>query len=194
MIGDIIILQDGCGRRRTHVYVCCEYCTTIFPKPKRFVSPGKRNFCKRSCQSEFNKNRIVAKCAVCGKIVERRARLNKSGLVFCCQDHKNMAQSHKYNRVLKCGPITATSNYRALALAEYGEKCAWCNETIKKLLDTHHIDHNRANGDLSNLIMLCIRCHALETRGLVVIKDRMPVAVGAIPLDKLLILECDMAR
>jgi hypothetical protein len=38
--------------------------------------------------------------------------------------------------------------------------CAWCG-AVQKLM-THHLDHNRLNNDLSNLIVICRRCHQLH--------------------------------
>lgn len=32
------------------------------------------------------------------------------------------------------------------------------------MLDVHHIDGNRKNGKADNLEVLCVWCHALETR------------------------------
>lgn len=37
------------------------------------------------------------------------------------------------------------------------DKCEWCGS--KKNLCVHHIDGNRYNNDLSNLITVCKRCH-----------------------------------
>lgn len=47
----------------------------------------------------------------------------------------------------------------------YG-KNHWCKryESETKMLDVHHRDGNRSNNKLSNLEVLCVWCHALETR------------------------------
>ena len=37
------------------------------------------------------------------------------------------------------------------------DKCEWCGS--KKNLCVHHIDGNRYNNDLTNLITVCKRCH-----------------------------------
>lgn len=37
------------------------------------------------------------------------------------------------------------------------DKCEWCSS--KKNLCVHHIDGNRYNNDLNNLITVCKRCH-----------------------------------
>ena len=143
MVGDIVILRDRTGKRRTHIYVNCDHCGKLFPKVKRFLRDGKRNFCNKSCQSSFTKNRIITKCAVCSKIVERRNRSTKSGLVFCCQDHKNIAQSYKCGRLLKCGVDNQGVGYRVRALATYGEKCEWCSRLFKEHTDNMEDNYER---------------------------------------------------
>jgi hypothetical protein len=60
------------------------------------------------------------------------------------------------------------NSYRVRALTYYGEKCSndKCPFDIveKKMLDVHHIDRNRKNNKTENLRVLCVWCHALETR------------------------------
>lgn len=33
------------------------------------------------------------------------------------------------------------------------------------MLDVHHVDGDRSNGEIANLAVLCVFCHALITRG-----------------------------
>ena len=51
-------------------------------------------------------------------------------------------------------------SYRSKALAFYDPSCSICgyNEDIA-LLEVHHIDENRKNNELDNLIVLCPMCH-----------------------------------
>ena len=46
------------------------------------------------------------------------------------------------------------------ALAYYPNKCSVCNynEDVS-ILEVHHIDENRKNNKLENLIILCPNCH-----------------------------------
>ena len=51
-------------------------------------------------------------------------------------------------------------NYRKLAFRNYEHKCAVCGYAEDAdLLEVHHIDENRSNNKLSNLIILCPLCH-----------------------------------
>jgi hypothetical protein len=47
--------------------------------------------------------------------------------------------------------------YREKCIAEYGEVCQNCEENVNVVV--HHIDHDRTNNDLDNLIPLCATCH-----------------------------------
>jgi 5-methylcytosine-specific restriction endonuclease McrA len=44
-----------------------------------------------------------------------------------------------------------------------GESCRMCGNKID--LQVHHIDENRQNNQMSNLIILCRSCHSKQHRG-----------------------------
>jgi len=50
------------------------------------------------------------------------------------------------------------SSYRWKALQEYGRECAKCRDGDE--LVVHHIDGDRSNNELENLVVLCRSCHA----------------------------------
>lgn len=49
------------------------------------------------------------------------------------------------------------SNYREKAIEQFGERCTFCGETED--VQIHHIDGDRTNDDLSNLLPVCLQCH-----------------------------------
>ena len=51
-------------------------------------------------------------------------------------------------------------DYRKIAFNDYEHKCAVCgwNED-ERILEVHHIDSNRENNEIDNLIILCPTCH-----------------------------------
>lgn len=116
----------------------------------------------------MNKKTIV-QCAQCSKDVEKylSKMKSKSGLYFCNRKCKEKAQ--------KLGGIKAIQpphykgegrhNYRARALDFYGRICAKCEyANNEKMLDVHHTNGNRNNNKIENLEVLCVWCHACETR------------------------------
>lgn len=123
---------------------------------------------------------IDCECAYCHQHFKRspsKANQSKSGLLFCCREHKDLAQrlgSGKQFDVMRpphyqdLEDITfgTINTYRALAFRNYEHKCAICNwNEDEDILQVHHIDENRENNQINNLIILCPNCHAKLTFG-----------------------------
>lgn len=132
------------------------------------IRTGGCPLCQEERKNErYKNNRIEVECAYCGKkIIKPISKLenSRSGLYFCCREHKDLAQRldsgvqfdairpEHYNDII--------SDYRKLAFRNYEHQCAICNYAEDKdLLEVHHIDENRSNNELSNLIILCPLCH-----------------------------------
>jgi len=49
-------------------------------------------------------------------------------------------------------------DYRQKAIEEYGERCNICEST--RNIRVHHIDGDRDNNELGNLLVVCTPCHA----------------------------------
>lgn len=52
-------------------------------------------------------------------------------------------------------------NYRKLAFATYPPVCAHCGFGITAVLEVAHIDGNRQNNEIANLVILCPNCHKM---------------------------------
>lgn len=125
------------------------------------------------CQKEnknflYENNRQEVMCSYCGKaFIKSLSRLNnsKSGLHFCCREHKDLAQriesgdSFQSMRPSHYDKVNSKT-YREKAFRNNQHCCAVCgwNEDID-VLEVHHIDENRLNNDIVNLIILCPICH-----------------------------------
>lgn len=174
---EIVTKVDPSGYSRKYAVLLCNGCDKSFEKQLRFVKRDCYNYCTHKCSADVRKNRIKLSCVLCGiEVIRPIGQKNKTGLVFCSQKCKNEAQSVECGRMLQCGPSSDKTAYRNKALAYYPKCCEWCKFPILELLDIHHIDHDRNNNDLTNLIVLCVMCHAMETRNLVTIVNRLPVA------------------
>lgn len=53
--------------------------------------------------------------------------------------------------------------YRARALSEHGEKCQVCGASDE--IEVHHVDGDRSNNDLENLVPLCENHHQAVHNG-----------------------------
>ena len=72
-------------------------------------------------------------------------------------------------------------NYRRLAFGHYDPLCAHCGFGIAAVLEVAHIDCDRANNDISNLVILCPNCHKMHdldiisTETIIQMRDRPKV-------------------
>lgn len=114
----------------------------------------------------FSDSRTKVSCAYCGKEFMRansKISNSKSGLYFCCREHKDLAQRIE-NGFVNIWPehyskITG-KNYREKAFRAYEHCCAICGwDEDDDVLEVHHIDENREHNEESNLIILCPTCH-----------------------------------
>lgn len=119
-------------------------------------------------------------CDYCGKEFYRtksKESNSKSGLHFCCREHKDLAQRLDSGKEFDCmrpNHYGQGVNYRSLALDRQDHKCAICNydgDGDISLLDVHHIDSDRNNNGIDNLIILCPICHRKITSGKYILSE-----------------------
>jgi len=58
-------------------------------------------------------------------------------------------------------------NYRKLAFEKYPSVCAHCGFGVADVLEVCHIDCQRSNNDVSNLVILCPTCHKMHDLDLI---------------------------
>jgi predicted restriction endonuclease len=85
--------------------------------------------------------------------------------------------------------IAQRANYRKLAFAHYEQLgqivCAHCGFGIRDVLEVAHLDCDRSNNDVSNLVILCPTCHKMldldliTTATIILMRDRRKVVVWA---------------
>ncbi len=72
-------------------------------------------------------------------------------------------------------------NYRKLAFESYDPVCAHCGFGIPAVLEVAHIDCNRQNNAVENLVILCPNCHKMHdldwisTETIIQMRDRPKV-------------------
>lgn len=117
-------------------------------------------YCSNECAWNARKKDVKKMCANCGKeflAKTYRTKQSKSGNVFCsksCSNSFNNRFRKKYS----------VNTYRRIAFENFEHKCHLCgwNED-ERILEVHHIDENRKNNNLNNLIILCPICHRYLT-------------------------------
>jgi hypothetical protein len=126
---------------------------------KKFVHISSRcnkaKYCSRKCyhKSQIGKGNKEFKCKYCNNIFFDSASTNR---VYCSRKCINKEQKEifkpSYTTVRKCMVVRNMINEC--------EKCKY-NE-IPQILGIHHIDKNRNNNCINNLMVLCPNCHSIE--------------------------------
>ena len=146
----------------------CELCSKEFSTTSQNLKRGFGRFCSSECRNSRNQTSYT--CSYCNVVftsgISRRNK-SKTNHHFCSNDCKYKAASS-----LKCSYKTGPRpkeiglhTYRNRALLLLKNECVRCgyHEHVE-LLDVDHIDSNRQNNDISNLQILCVKCHAIKTR------------------------------
>lgn len=148
-----------------------------------------RGSCEKCSQEKINEIfkdlREDVECAYCGQSITRsksKLQNSKSGLYFCCREHKDLAQQigsgEQFDDMRPPHFGDVRRGYRTIAFKHYPHECAVCGyhdyDDIS-LLDVHHIDSNRDNNDIDNLIILCPNCHRKLTFNQYILIDRKQI-------------------
>ncbi|MDP2736716.1 MAG: HNH endonuclease signature motif containing protein [bacterium] len=145
--------------------VKCKRCNQeLYVKPSH-LKMGYGKYCSVKCRIESSRKGKYVHCEICGKEVWRipkDLKGSKSGKFFCnksCQTKwRNEYFSGPNHYLWKGGEFI----YRQKMLKSGARQvCQKCGIVDKRILIVHHIDHNRRNNDLSNLMWLCMNCHYL---------------------------------
>lgn len=142
----------------------CENCKIEVEKTQgeinKKLKKGHRIFCSHKCSCELRSKESLEtiKCLECEILVTRRKFLNK-GNNFCSKSCSNTYSNKKHKGEESRNFINGLSIYRQLALNNYINECKICKFDKLYALQVHHIDEDRDNNKLNNLIILCANCH-----------------------------------
>lgn len=154
------------GINRTVYSKNCSFCNKEYWVRKTLLQ--KQNFCSRTCYDLSRTNEFS--CAQCSKVFNRRKSSlsnSRSGLVFCSRNCKDISQRIEggIKAIQPSHYKEGVYSYRNRALRTYGKICSSCSYSkFEQMLDVDHIDGNHGNGNIDNLQVLCVWCHALKTR------------------------------
>jgi 5-methylcytosine-specific restriction endonuclease McrA len=164
-----------------YISVSCQECKLFFNAIPSEVKRGNGKYCSKTCskiavarkQLEKYKeiNQPNVECSYCHKMFyknETEKKNSRSGLHFCCREHKDLAQ-----RIGSGIDDIKPDHYRGKDMAsDYRNyyrvrnqliECQRCGyNKYSSILQIHHIDRNRKNNVMENLIVLCPNCHEEE--------------------------------
>ena len=147
-------------------WINCIICSNNFYAKPRHIKVGWGKYCSKECQYKAQHTGKIVKCSNCGRSIYRQQsalQQSKSKKFFC---DKSCLASWK-NRNILYGEKSANwrngaGSYRAImSRAKVKPICSMCQQDDKRVLVVHHIDGNRQNNSLKNLIWVCRNCHCL---------------------------------
>lgn len=149
--------------------VKCKICRKEFYAKPNWLKRGWAKYCSKACQYISQKNGRWVKCHICEKTIYKTSRELKRSIskkYFCsksCQTtwrNKEVYIGHNHSN-WKNGEST----YKNILLRSNAPKiCKRCGEKDVRVLIIHHLDHNRKNNEIKNLVWLCGNCHILIHR------------------------------
>ncbi|MFH1854846.1 MAG: HNH endonuclease signature motif containing protein [bacterium] len=149
------------------VIVGCGICKKTFYAKPCHIKLGYCKYCSKSCQAKAQKKGKDCKCAICRQEIYRSPqdlKRSKSGKFFCSKSCQTLWRN-KYFSGDKHPNWKGGDNqlYRQKLMGSKTPKvCVKCGFKDIRVLSAHHVDRNRKNNQISNLVWLCRNCHFLE--------------------------------
>ena len=124
---EVISTYEG---KRKPIVLICKLHKTVFSMGAECFMRGKdvRGHCPECLQE---RNQIKLTCAYCQKEFYRPISYTKnsrSGLYFCCREHKDLAQRIDFGlQEIQPAHYNSDKEYRSMAFRNYTHSCAICN-------------------------------------------------------------------
>lgn len=145
--------------------VKCKTCNKDFYVKPSHQKIGWGKYCSIICRSKSQMKGKKFSCNVCGKQIYRSPKQiihSKSRLYFCSKKCQTFWRNRFFVGEKHINWINGEYSYREILKRAHIDKvCKLCGIDNKLILNVHHIDHNRQNNHISNLIWLCFNCHFL---------------------------------
>jgi len=145
--------------------VSCFICSKEFYSKLSWLKKGKGKFCSVACSSFSKKRGKNVKCFICEKEIYKSLKdlkNSKSKNYFCSKKCSLL-----WNNSLHFGDNSVNWKGGRFSYKKIIERtglpkiCFLCEKDDIKILSVHHLDQNRSNNDIKNLVWLCQNCHFL---------------------------------
>jgi phage FluMu protein Com len=163
-------LQYGPGSRRGVMRtIRCRHCGC----EASFSASRPRAYCSRRCYFIARSMKRTVRCATCGKSFRRGEVSNR----YCSHECYTKA-NHGVRHVHFRGHVTTNNGYVRYSKSHptfpewYVHDAVWwtayptarCADCSGEVEHVHHLDHDKKNNALENLVGLCARCHIRRHR------------------------------
>lgn len=146
--------------------VNCKVCHKSFYAKTYFLRKGYGIYCSRSCYFASVRRGRTVLCEMCQTPLYRGVKQlsrSKSKKYFCSKSCQTIWRNQQYtgqkHKLWKGG---WSVQYRKILLNSRKKPiCLLCQEKDERIVVVHHIDENRSNNSVKNLVWLCRNCHHL---------------------------------
>ncbi len=143
----------------------CLVCLKKFNVKLNHQKRGWGKYCSIQCRNRSQMRGLYVICGNCGKSTYKSPKSllhSKSKNYFCDKKCQASWRNKQYLGEKSKNWINGIRTYRnILRRSNAPEVCCLCGNSLKILLVAHHIDKNRENNDVTNLVWLCHNCHYL---------------------------------
>lgn len=143
----------------------CRVCGKTFATKRFFVRNGGGKYCSRDCHYEGVRKGKFIKCFLCLKETYKspqQIRRSKSRKYFCGKSCQTKWRNSVFVGPRHANWIHGESAYKSVLTREgVCPICKRCKKTDKRVLAVHHVDGDKRNNRVENLVWLCHNCHHL---------------------------------
>ena len=158
----------------------CKICHKEFNIKPCHEKAGYGVYCSRACHYGDKKGNIV-QCSTCGTDVYKtigEIKRSKSKKYFCDKSCQTKWRNVFFSKEKHANWKDGSNSYRSvMRRSGTPQICKLCGLDDSRVLAVHHIDKNRKNNKLDNLVWLCHNCHHLVHYDNVTKKKLMEVLV-----------------
>lgn len=154
---------------RSRVTRKCKWCEKEFWTYLSMAKKGCGKYCSNKCFEKWRRSRRVERtCVICKKVFEiHLCMIRKGGGICCSRSCAAILRRGKGNGRWIDGrsffPYGPEFNrfLKKKIREKYENICQKCkNKFTRSFLEVHHLDHDKFNNTLKNLILWCKSCHA----------------------------------
>ena len=146
-------------------FVACAVCNNSFYVKPSHQTLGWGKYCSVDCRTKAQIKGKFLNCSVCNKQIYRSpSKINhsKSKQFFCSKSCQIKWRNSSSIGSKHPNWINGINTYRNILLRTGKVRsCICCKLEDTRLLSVHHVDHDRSNNDISNLVWICFNCHYL---------------------------------
>lgn len=144
----------------------CKICEKEFYAKPSSLKKGWAKYCSKKCQFEGQKTGKTLECFICQREIYRsqqELKKSNSGKYFCSKSCQTIWRNTQVFIGSKHSQWQGgRSEYKNILLKSGADQlCRRCKIKDKRVLAVHHLDRNKSNNSLSNLVWLCHNCHFL---------------------------------